>query len=115
MPTVSAPAIGNGFYVPGSEGFYTGQKNVPSAKPQAPESVDSSVTQDTKAQEIASSKAAAPSYSIASEINSALTASDLSALDGLGLTPSLSSLLGGSSLSALNSKTQSTGSDTILL
>lgn len=30
MPKVSVPKIGNGFYVPGSEGFYSGQKNVPS-------------------------------------------------------------------------------------
>lgn len=30
MPSVSSPELGNGFYVPGREGFYQGHKNVPS-------------------------------------------------------------------------------------
>ncbi len=112
MPTVSAPALGNGFYVPGSAGFYSGQKNIPATKPKT-QSTDSSVP----AQESTSAAASRNSsdtqnsvkYNIASELNSSLTAGDISTLDSLGMIGSFSNILGNSSLSKLAGTAAGTG------
>ena len=93
MPSVSAPAVGNGFYIPGSAGFYTGQKNVPATTPKA--------SQEEKTEVVsAPSSPAAPvykdtaSYSVQTALSNMLTASQISSMDQMGLMVNLSGLLG---------------------
>lgn len=57
MPSISAPELGNGFYVPGSAGFYQGQKNVPSstAKQESTNKNGDSLNSNNPAEQINSS------------------------------------------------------------
>ncbi len=131
MPSVSAPSIGNGFYVPGSAGFYSGQKNVPASTPKTTsqsgndtkekkDETSSSIVASTANSAVSTgssqkSDTSAVKYNIASELNTALSAGDISSLNSLGLFSSLSSLVGGQS-SLLSAQTgQNNEGDRVLL
>ena len=108
MPSVSAPAVGNGFYIPGSAGFYTGQKNVPATTPKASQeekteeasfSASAGYTKKTEVVSAPSSPAApvykdTASYSVQTALSNMLTASQISSMDQMGLMGNLSGLLG---------------------
>jgi hypothetical protein len=108
MPSISAPALGNGFYVPGSDGFYSGHKNVPagtnSKTAAATESSAPTVTASTP--DTNSTDALSLLANNAGTISSMLTAGDLSSLDSMGVLPSMGGLL--------NSANKGT-SDTVML
>ncbi|MCR5172900.1 MAG: hypothetical protein K6B73_08545 [Treponema sp.] len=108
MPSVSAPALGNGFYVPGSDGFYSGHKNVPaganSKTAAETESTASTVTASTT--NTSSTDALSLIANSSGPISSMLTAGDLSSLESMGVLPSMGGLL--------NSTKKST-SDTVML
>ena len=114
MPSVSVPSIGSGFYVPGSSGFYTGQKNVPAgstANSTTPSAQNADTTSDSSAQpttQVQTSSALATALTGSSQaqtlapLNDSLTAGDISSLNSLGLLGSFSNLLGaGGSASSL--------------
>ena len=101
MPTVSAPALGNGFYVPGSEGFYTGSKNVPAGTSSKKQEI--SATEKTTSENSNFSSASLNSTlqnfdynslnSDYSSLSNLLTAGDISSLSNMGAFTSVSSLL----------------------
>lgn len=108
MPSISAPALGNGFYVPGSDGFYSGHKNVPAGT----NSKTAASTETTAANPAAtatntdSTDALSLLTNSAGTISSMLTAGDLSSLDSMGVLPSVGGLL---------NSTNKNASDTVML
>lgn len=128
MPSVSVPEVGNGFYVPGSDGFYQGQKNIPAGTTKASSSAQTEIT-DEKTD--LSSDTDNSNYSFSdydytnyytSQFNGSdterkrLTADDISSLSGMGLFGSFSSLLGGNATGLTGASPEAAATmDTILL
>ncbi|MBQ6058300.1 MAG: hypothetical protein IJJ70_04145 [Treponema sp.] len=108
MPSISAPALGNGFYVPGSDGFYSGHKNVPAGTNS--KTVASTETAAANPAATAKNTDSTDALSLltnsAGTISSMLTAGDLSSLDSMGVLPSVGGLL---------NSTNKNASDTVML
>lgn len=106
MPTVTPPTIGSGYYLPGSNGFYSGVKKSSRPAPNAPETPSApSVTKTA-----APSLTASISKSQAASALNGLTADDLNGLNNLGLLSSFTGLLGSNKQESLSGST-----DTMLL
>lgn len=129
MPSVSVPEVGNGFYVPGSEGFYQGQRNVPagtsksSSSAQA-ENIDekAEASSDIDSSDSGLSGYDYPDYYTAGDNSGAdsaakrLTADDISSLSSMGLFGSFSNLLGGNATGLTGASPAAAATmDTILL
>ena len=108
MPSISAPALGNGFYVPGSDGFYSGHKNVPAGtNSKTAASTETAVANPAAtATNTDSTDALSLLTNSAGTISSMLTAGDLSSLDSMGVLPSVGGLL---------NSTNKNASDTVML
>ena len=108
MPSISAPALGNGFYVPGSDGFYSGHKNVPAGtnSKTAASTETAAANPAATATNTDSTDALSLLTNSAGTISSMLTAGDLSSLDSMGVLPSVGGLL---------NSTNKNASDTVML
>lgn len=107
MPSVSVPQISNGFYIPGSSDFYSGQKSTTAVSSAKTSSTDSS-TQNVNAAQTANAQQA-------QDITSSLVNSTLSNSLAGSLTDGRSSLINSSQIlnslsSLLAGKTGTTGS-----
>lgn len=111
MPAVTTPSIGNGFYVPGSAGFYQGHHKIPA---QASESARTEEAGQKKSADSSignnSSLSLASQYADATHLSNILTASDLTSLDNMGMLGSFSGLLGSAKTNSFNNT-----ADTVLL
>lgn len=127
MPTVTAPSIGNDYYIPGSKNFYPGIRNgVASQMRQNVATENKSHSQATTSADAVNATASDTANTLATvnKTHSAftgLTASDLNSMDSMGLLGQFSGLLDGKNLSSLataHSLSASTGNssaDSILL
>lgn len=97
MPTIAVPTLSTGFYTPSSNGFSSGIES-----PSAPVAPAKGAPANAVAQDNASSAASALSQKTSAA--ETLKASDISALNGLGLFGSISDVLGA------NNPAQSSGS-----
>ncbi|MBO5100645.1 MAG: hypothetical protein J6B63_04980 [Treponema sp.] len=93
MPSISSPAIGKGFYTPGSQEFYTGNIRVPNSL----KTNKKNNLEDNKSQNQATQKANYNSInqikSLSSNVSNFLTANDISTLNNLGMFGNISSLI----------------------
>ncbi len=102
MPSVSVPQISNGFYVPGSSDFYSGQKSTASGSSSFSSSGNSTATQTTNTQ-ATDSQSAQNITSLANSLTESLTQSENSLINSSdsSLNSSLNSALILNSLSGL--------------
>ncbi len=98
MPSVSVPQISNGFYVPGSSDFYSGQKSTASGSSSFSSSGNSTATQTTNTQ-ATDSQSAQNITSLANSLTESLTQSENSLINSSD--SSLNSSLNNSLNSAL--------------
>lgn len=128
MPTVSAPSIGNDYYVPGSKSFYSGQRGYPDY-PGVRNGLAGRTNQTTVPAQTSTATSSKKELSFAGGLSAAsnakslfagLTASDLNDMSSKGLLGQVSGLLGGKSAADVLSGSAASGGanssmDSILL